>query len=164
MLLYYFSCWVRFECKCFLNFGSVFLLLSLISIGLLPSTSGTNIDSVRYAWGCEASYFFIGEWINLVPSCVNPSGLIVNYRIYSSISRIFLYQNITQKVRCDLYTNTWSALYAIQNFLRCFLAMHFYAVSFRMIISLIAFHASSVALLTLSPFFHILTCLVITYP
>ena len=86
------------------------------------------------------------------------------YRIYSSISRIFLYQNITQKVRCDLYTNTWSALYAVQNFLRCFLAMHFYAVSFRMIISLIAFYASSVALLTLPPFFHVLTRLVITYP
>ena len=56
------------------------------------------------------------------------------YRIYSSISRIFLYQNITQKIRCDLYTNTWSALYAVQNFLRCFFAMYFYAVSFRMII------------------------------
>ena len=42
--------------------------------------------------------------------------------------------------------------------------MHFYAVSFRMIISLIAFHASNVALLTLSPFFHVLACLVITYP
>ena len=26
-----------------------------------------------------------------------------NYRIYSSISHIFLYQNIAQKVRCDLY-------------------------------------------------------------
>ena len=42
--------------------------------------------------------------------------------------------------------------------------MHFYAVSFCMIISVIAFHTSSVALLTLSPFFHVLTCLVITYP
>ena len=42
--------------------------------------------------------------------------------------------------------------------------MHIYAVSFCMIISLIAFHASSVALLTLPPFFHVLTRLVITYP
>ena len=42
--------------------------------------------------------------------------------------------------------------------------MHFYAVFFRMIISLIAFYASSVALLTLPPFFHVLTRLVITYP
>ena len=31
---------------------------------------------------------------------------INNYRICLSISRIFLYQDITQKVRCDLYTNT----------------------------------------------------------
>ena len=77
----------------------------------------------------------------------------MTYRIYLSISCIFLYQNITQKVRCDLYMNTWSALYAVQNFFRCFLAMHFYAVSFRMIISLIAFYASSAALLTLPPFF-----------
>ena len=36
------------------------------------------------------------------------------YRIYLSISRIFLYQDITQKVGCDLYRNTWSALYAIK--------------------------------------------------
>ena len=42
--------------------------------------------------------------------------------------------------------------------------MHFYAVFFCMIISLIAFHASSVALLTLPPFFHVLTRLIITYP
>ena len=42
--------------------------------------------------------------------------------------------------------------------------MYFYAVSFHMIISLIAFYASSIALLTLPPFFHVLTCLVITYP
>ena len=42
--------------------------------------------------------------------------------------------------------------------------MYFYAVSFRMITSLIAFYASSVALLMLPPFFHVLTCLVITYP
>ena len=41
--------------------------------------------------------------------------------------------------------------------------MHFYAVFFCMIISLIAFHASSVALLT-PPFFYVLTRLVITYP
>ena len=68
-----------------------------------------------------------------------------------------MYQNITQKVRCDLYANTWSALYAIQNFLKYFLAIDFYAVSFHTIISLIAFHASSVALLMLSPFFHVLT-------
>ena len=88
----------------------------------------------------------------------------INYRIYSSISRIFLYQNITQKIRCDLYMNTWSALYAVQNFLRCFQAMYFYAVSLHMIISLVAFYASSLALLTLPPFFHVLTRLVITYP
>ena len=42
--------------------------------------------------------------------------------------------------------------------------MHFYAVYFRMIISLIAFYASSVALLTLPLFFHVLTRLVIIYP
>ena len=42
--------------------------------------------------------------------------------------------------------------------------MHFYAVSFHIIISFIAFHASSVALLTLSLFFRILTHLIITYP
>ena len=42
--------------------------------------------------------------------------------------------------------------------------MHFYAVSICMIISLIAFHASNVALLTLPPFFLVLTRLAITYP
>ena len=42
------------------------------------------------------------------------------YHIYSSISRIFLYQNIAQKVRCDLYRNIWSTLNAIQNFFEMF--------------------------------------------
>ena len=42
------------------------------------------------------------------------------YRIYSSISCIFLYQNIAQKVRCDLYTDIWSALHEIQNFSEMF--------------------------------------------
>ena len=30
----------------------------------------------------------------------------LTYYIFSSISHIFLYQNIAQKVRCDLYMNT----------------------------------------------------------
>ena len=42
--------------------------------------------------------------------------------------------------------------------------MHFYPVSFRMIISLIACYASSAALLMLPPFLHVLTRLVVTYP
>ena len=42
------------------------------------------------------------------------------YRIYSSISHIFLFQNIAKKVMCDLYTNISSALYATQNFSEIF--------------------------------------------
>ena len=51
-----------------------------------------------------------------------------------------------------------------KNFLKYFLGIDLYAVAFHSIISLIAFHASKVALLMLSPFFHILSRLVITYP
>ena len=49
-------------------------------------------------------------------------------------------------------------------FLRCFLAIELYTVSFYLIISLIAFHASSIALSTLSPFFYVLMHLAIIYP
>ena len=91
------------------------------------------------------------------------SHFVLEYRIYSRISRIFLDQISPKKVRCDLHTNTWSALYDIQNSSRYFLAIDFCTVSFHTIISLIAFHASSVTLLMLSLFFHFLTRLVITY-
>ena len=47
-------------------------------------------------------------------------GLRNDYRIYSNISRIFLFENIAKKVMCDLYTNISSALYATQNFFEIF--------------------------------------------
>ena len=55
-----------------------------------------------------------------------------------------------------------------KNFLRCFLSIEFYSVSFHLIILLIAFHASSVPcemrVSTPQPFFSVLTHLVIIYP
>ena len=42
------------------------------------------------------------------------------YHIYLSISNIFLYQNIAQKVRCDFYTNILRASNAIQKFFEVF--------------------------------------------
>ena len=46
----------------------------------------------------------IEKWLSLHKLTLDHSK--TNYRIYSSISRIFLYQNIAQKVRCDLHRNT----------------------------------------------------------
>ena len=46
-------------------------------------------------------------------------------------------------------------------FVRYFLAIDFYTVAYHTIILLITFHASNVALLTLSPFFHVASRLVI---
>ena len=45
----------------------------------------------------------------------------------------FLYQNIAKKVMCNLYTNISSTLHAIQNLLRYFHAIPFYAMAFHMI-------------------------------